>query len=143
MYLIELTEFGIRLTFEGQVSAPEMAAWYRESKAALPGLPRPFYVFIDMRTMIPLDREAQVHIEAGQTLYRLTGMERSVVIFQSPVTAAQFRRIGGETGIARNERYIDATTFHNWEEVGLDWLLNRVEPDSWLLDSKKAIGAEF
>ena len=106
-----------------------MAAWYREARAAVAGHQRPFQVFVDMRTLIPLDKDAQVHMEAGQKLYRESGMQRSVVVFQSPVTAAQFRRIGGETGIGRTERYIDPTTYPDWEEVGMDWILNGVEPE--------------
>lgn len=141
MYLIKEADFGFRLTFGGQIRAPEMASWYRESKAALAGYPVPFHVFVDMRTLIPLDREAQVHMDAGQRLFRQAGMVRSVVIFQSPVTAAQFRRIGGETGIGLTERYIDVTTFENWEEVGREWLVHKIEPESWLVSAEKATDA--
>ena len=56
-------------------------------------------------------------------------MVRSAVILSSPVIAAQFRRIGGETGIGQWERYIDASTEPDWEEVGMNWLLHAIEPD--------------
>ena len=68
-------------------------------------------------------------MQQGQKEYRAQGMERSVVILSSPVVAAQFRRIGGETGIGRYERYIDSTAVENWEETGMRWLLNAVDPD--------------
>jgi hypothetical protein len=51
------------------------------------------------------------------------------VITNSPVTEAQFRRIGGETGISRGERYINAAEEPEWEKVGMEWLLEEVDPE--------------
>ena len=129
MYKIEKKGFGFKLTFAGSISAQEMAEWLEDARQAVAGQQGPFYVFVDMRTLIPLSREAQVHMDEGQRLYRQAGMVRSVVIINSPVTEAQFRRIGGQTGIARGERYINAIETPNWEQVGLDWLLKEVDPE--------------
>lgn len=129
MYKIEKREWGFYLTFGGVISEDEMAAWLEESRERLADAEAPFYVFVDMRSMIPLNPQAQVFMQEGQKHFRAQGMERSVVILSSPVVAAQFKRIGGETGIGRYERYIDATAVENWEDIGMLWLLQGIDPD--------------
>ncbi|MEW5794738.1 MAG: hypothetical protein AB1772_00120 [Candidatus Zixiibacteriota bacterium] len=130
MYNIEKTHWGYRLTFGGATDVNELTAWLEESRRILSNQEDEFYVFVDMRTLIPLDKEAQVPMYEGQKLYRAKGMVRSVVILSSPVVAAQFRRIGGETGIGKWERYIDASTVADWEERGLNWLFNEIDPET-------------
>ncbi|MBU0984121.1 MAG: hypothetical protein KKA42_09650 [candidate division Zixibacteria bacterium] len=56
-------------------------------------------------------------------------MIRSAVILRSPVTTAQFKRIAGETGIFRNERYIDASSLPDWEQIALDWVEKAIDPE--------------
>ncbi len=129
MYRIEEQTWGYRLSFGGVATPRELARWLVESERMLENCQDEFFVFVDMRTLIPLDRESQKAMQEGQRLYRRSGMVRSVVILASPVIAVQFRRIGGETGIAPWERYIDASTVLDWEEVGMNWLLNALEPD--------------
>ena len=129
MYRIEERDWGYHLVFGGDTTPTEMAQWLRESEKILQSREEDFFVFVDMRTLIPLDRKAQECIQEGQKLYRRSGMVRSAVILSSPVIAAQFRRIGGETGIGQWERYIDASTEPDWEEVGMNWLLHAIEPD--------------
>jgi hypothetical protein len=129
MYGIKEQEWGYRLEFGGNVQPGEMKQWLRESERIFADKQGEFLVFVDMRTLIPLDRESQETMQEGQKLYRTSGMVRSVVILSSPVVAAQFRRLAGETGIAQWERYVDASTVPNWEEVGMNWLLNAVDPD--------------
>jgi hypothetical protein len=129
MYRIEKRDWGFHLTFSGVISDTEMAQWLEDSRRKLVGASAPFGVLVDMRSLVPLSRDAQVYMLEGQKYFRESGMERSVVVLSSPVIAAQFRRIGGETGIGRWERYIDSTAVENWEEVGMKWLLNEIDPD--------------
>lgn len=129
MYRIEEQVWGFRLTFAGNMAPVDLTRWLRESERVLANADEEFTVFVDMRTLIPLGREAQEIMQEGQKLYRKSGMVRSVVILSSPVVAAQFRRIGGDTGIGQWERYVDASTVDNWEEVGMNWLEHAVDPD--------------
>jgi hypothetical protein len=130
MYAIEKTHWGLKLTFGGLMDREEMSRWLEDTRKILANQEDDFYVFVDMRTLIPLDKDAQIPMIDGQRLCQQKGMIRSVVILSSPVTAAQFRRIGGETGIGKFERYIDASSMSDWEEAGLNWLFNEVDPDS-------------
>lgn len=129
MYKIEKTSWGYELTFGGNMGADEVTRWYEDWAEALRNHLGPFSVFVDMRTLIPLSKEAMVPLSEGQRLARQCGMIRSVVIVQNPATASQFRRIAGDTGINQWERYIDATIADNWEELGMNWILQGIDPD--------------
>lgn len=129
MYKIEKKDFGYKLAFGEFIHAEEMKQWVEESEIALQTAPKEFGVFVDMRTLKPLPTEAQVHMQKGQKLYKQKGMIRSVVILASPVTLMQFKRIAKETGIYEWERYIDASFSDDWEKVGLDWIINKIDPD--------------
>ena len=128
MYKIEKTDYGYKLTFDDFVVADEMKAWREESAELLSGAPGQFGVLVDMRTLIPLSVAAQEQMQEGQKLYRSKGMLRSVVILDSVVTTMQFQRIGRETGIGDFERYIDASSVANWEQVGVEWITKGIDP---------------
>jgi hypothetical protein len=132
VYNIEITHWGYRLTFAGSMDAAEMTRWLEESRRVLASQEDEFYAFVDMRTLIPLDKETQLVMQEGQELFHSKGMVRSVVILSNPATASQFRRIAGESGIGKCERYIDSSTVSDWEEAGLNWLFNEIEPESVL-----------
>lgn len=128
MYVVEKTEYGYHLTFGGKILEDEMAAWVEESRLELAKQRGKFSVFVDMRRLEPIASESQVQMQKGQRLYKQMGMERSVVILESPTLARQFQRIAKQTGILPRERYIDASTEPNWETLGLGWIENGVEP---------------
>ncbi len=101
----------------------------RESEHTLEHQEGKFSVFVDMRTLKPLDPDAQKFMEKGQKLYKQKGMERSVVILADSIITMQFKRIAKDTGIYAWERYIDSSKNTNWEQAGIDWCLNEIDPD--------------
>jgi len=129
MYSIEKRCFGYRLMFGGFIKAEEMSRWVEESRAALEDAPPEFGVFVDMRSLKPLPVESRPVMEEGHKLYKGKGMVRSAVILNDLVTAMQFKRLAKESGIYAWERYIDAESNPEWEQVGLDWVLKGVDPD--------------
>ena len=129
MYRIERARFGIKLTFGGVVNAAELETWIEESLPHLETYENGFCVFVDMRTLSPLDRPGREVMRRAQQLYREHGMARSVVILNNPVTAQQFKQIAVESGIYEWERYLDASRETEWEQVGMDWLIKEVDPD--------------
>ena len=130
MFSIEKKDFGYHLTFGGFIKAEEMGRWVEESKEVLENAPSAFGVFVDMRTLKPLPTESQPLMEEGQKLYKGKGMVRSVVILNDLVTTIQFKRIAKDTGIYEWERYLDAESEPEWEQVGLDWIQNGIDPDA-------------
>lgn len=130
MYEIHKEPWGYRLTFGDSMSAGEMQLWVEESKAALKTAPRHFGVFVDMRSLRPLPLDARAVMLEGQKLYKRKGMRRSVVILASSLVTLQFKRIAKESGIDEWERYIDASTVTNWEEVGIAWVRDQIDPDA-------------
>ena len=136
---IEKTSYGVRLTFGGVVAAGELQEWLRQSRQLLDSQQDPFYTFVDMRTLTPLESEGRAAIDEGQRFYRSKGMVRSVVILENPVTTAQFKQIAHETGISKWERYIDASSNPDWEAQGIAWLTDGAEPDQANTTRSKAL----
>ena len=130
MYRIQTTHYGFRLTFGGLIDAEEMLCWKTDFAAEVEKQTEPYSVFVDMRTLAPLAREGQLIMQDGQRFALERGMQRSVVILNNPATTQQFRRIAGDSGIHRNERYLNAFAELNWEQVGLDWVERAIEPES-------------
>lgn len=129
MYRIDKTNYGFKLTFGDFMKAAEMEQWVKDSEKQLKTQTAKFGVFVDMRTLKPLPQDAQALMEKGQKLYKGKGMERSVVILDSPVVTMQFKRLAQQTGIYQWERYIDASKIKDWEKVGEAWLKNADDPD--------------
>ncbi len=130
MYKIEKKGYGIKITFDGFMTAEEMSQWLAESRKVVPTLGSKFSVFVDMRTLKPLPAEGQTVMQEGQKLYKQSGMQRSAVILNNKVMTMQFQRIAKETGIYEWERYIDASANPNWEQDGENWLTRAVDPDA-------------
>jgi len=129
VYKIEKKPYGYRLTFADSISPDEMNAWVDESKKVLVTSPTKFGIFVDMRTLRPLANEARHIMENGQKLYKQNGMERSVVILSSNLTKIQFKNIARDTGIYAFERYIDASSEPGWEQIGIKWITEGIDPD--------------
>jgi hypothetical protein len=129
MYGIEKKDWGYQLTFGGSMTAEEMQAWVEESQELLTRAKPGFGVFVDMRTLRPLTPDAQAVMQEGQKLYKGWGMARSVVILASALLTLQFKRLAQQTGIYEWERYIDSTAQANWEEKGVSWVRDKIDPD--------------
>jgi hypothetical protein len=129
MYKIERKPYGYKLTFGGIMTVDEMKQWVEDSKKTLEGAKGKFGVFVDMRTLGVLDPKAKAAMEDGQKLYKMKGMERSVVILASATLTFQFKNIAKSSGIYQWERYLDAKTTPNFEKVGEDWLTKAIDPD--------------
>ncbi len=129
MYNIEKTDYGYKITFGGDITTDEMKKWVKESKQVLDTEINKFSVFIDMRELKPIPKDTQTYLEEGQKLYKQKGLERSIIILKETETTTQFKRIGKETGADKWERYIDASSISNWEQIGLDWIIKAVDPE--------------
>lgn len=129
MYKIEKTGFGFKLTFGDFILLDEMKKWLEESKKHLEAVSGKFHLLVDMRTLKPLQEDAQGVMQEGQKLYKQKGMERSCVILSDPTTTMQFKRIAKETGIYAFERYIDSTKDSDWMQKAMDWLTKGTDPD--------------
>lgn len=129
MYKIEKKLYGYKLTFGDKILVDEMARWVKDSTAALATASGSFSIFVDMRTLQPLDDATQAEMQKGQKLYKAKGMARSVVIVASAIVAMQFKRLARSTGIYEWERYISEEGNPTWEKKGLDWVEKSIDPD--------------
>jgi hypothetical protein len=129
VFKIEKKPFGYLITFGGFITKDEMDAWVADAKKILASPPPSFGVFVDMRSLKPLPKDAQASMEAGQKLFKQAGMARSVVVLDNAITTYQFREIARATGIAQWERYLNASARADWQRAGEDWLTRGVDPD--------------
>jgi hypothetical protein len=128
VYKIDKTDLGFYLTFAGDMTKAEIERWYAESEHALTGQQSPFGVIIDMRTLAPLPVEAQDIMVRGQSMYRSRGMERSCVILDDAITTIQFMRLARKSGIAKYERYINASAHRDWLAKARNWVRHAIAP---------------
>jgi len=129
MYKIEKTDYGFCLAFVGFISKEEISAWRKESEMILVSMRKNFHVIVDLRFVKNLSVESKKIITEAQSLYRKHGMVRSSVIFDSKITAMQFRKIARESGIFESERYIDVDSAADWKERAVEWVVNQKEPN--------------
>ncbi len=128
MYLIKEEDFGLRLSFSGELTSDEMLNWLEDSKETLRMLKCPFGAFIDLQDVRVIYRKTQELFVTGEKLFKESGMNRSVVIVSTVLTQLQFSRIAAESGIYSSERIIDSKCNPNWEIDGLNWVINGIEP---------------
>ncbi len=128
MYSIEKRPTGLLLTFNGLVSADEMAKWATEAKSILARQQGDFGVIVDMRKLSPLPPEAQKIMVETQATFKKMGMKRSAVILENAITTAQFRRLAKESGIDAWERYINSIATPTWSDAAVKWVRDGAEP---------------
>lgn len=129
MYKIEKTSYGVKIFFGDVIVKSEMMNWLSESQKIVKTLSNKFGILVDMRELLPLAADTQTVLQEGQKLYKEKGMERSVVILNSPILTMQFKRLAKETGIYAFERYIDSSKNSNWEAMAKEWIVNAKDPD--------------
>ncbi|TCL70070.1 hypothetical protein EDC14_101059 [Hydrogenispora ethanolica] len=129
MHKVEKTDYGVRLTLGGFIKEDEMSEWAGESQRILSELPASFGVFLDMRELKPLPPECRPIVIEVQKMFKERGMVRSVAIFADYVTTMQTKRMSKETGIYEWERYLDASAESDWENIGILWVRDGIDPD--------------
>jgi len=129
MYKIEKTSYGVKMIFRDVIEKSELMNWLSDSKNILDTLSDKFGVLVDMRELLPLTAESQLILQEGQKLYKEKGMERSVVILNSPILTIQIKRLSKATGIYAFERYIDSSKHSDWEEMAKEWIENAKDCD--------------
>lgn len=130
MYLINHTDYGLRLRLSGTMLVNEVKAFGRDLDRTFETIAKPFSVFVDMRDLLPIDEPAQQEIIAIQLKFLKAGAVKSVVVLNNPTTTYQFKRIALQSEVYDYERYIDASADPDWESNGLKWLVDDIDPDA-------------
>jgi hypothetical protein len=130
MYSIDRTPYGYKLKFSGTIDAAEMAKWADEVDRVLASSPDEYGVVVDMVDLVPLKADAQEHMVRGQSIFRDTGRKRSAVMVKDAIVKMQFLRFARQSGIYKEERYIDASRQDDPEAVARAWVVDGVDPDA-------------
>lgn len=129
MHKIEITEYGVKLTFANVVNSEEIQKWHDELLKIGVDLPDEIGVLVDMTKIEPLSTQTQKAIFQLQKSFVSEKRVRSVVATNSPVVMRQLKDIASKTGVLPSERYINSQDTPNWEEIGLDYIINSIEPE--------------
>lgn len=130
MYQIEMKSYGYKVTLAGKLSVDEMSDWIEDSRRALENSPETYGVLVDLSGLELLDVDSKQALVNGQKLYQKEGMQRSAVAVPNSSIALQTKRISKQTGIYEFERYLDASSTKNWEQIGVNWIENGIDPDA-------------
>lgn len=130
MFRIEKTDFGFHITLSGTIRADEMIVLYEKIISELPETPQQeIKVYVDIRNLEILDDWARRFLVEGQAVCKRKGMVRSVVIYNDPEITKQIKQMAKHSRIDAFERYLDASTIKDFEQVGMAWLLEGKDPD--------------
>ena len=129
MYKLEKQTYGIKLSLFGDLSDEEIYRIADEVSSIAGEIKKSFSVFVDARDMMVLEQSNFAALVKCQRAAKRAGIERSVVVLNSPVLRNQVVRAAVESGISDRERYICAVRNKNWEKDGLEWLLHGKDPD--------------
>lgn len=141
MYKIKRETFGFWLTLSGDVNVTEMKQLKVELTSILTSIKRPFGIISDTLTMIPLEPEAKTLIYECEQIAREAGLQRSAVIFRSPVIKVQATQISIQSETNHSERLINASTTDDWEKVALEWVVDGIEPELTLNINQKIVNS--
>ena len=130
MHKIELTEYGVKLVFKDIVNSEEIQKWLDKLMKIKVDLPDEVGVLVDMTQLKPISTQTQRAMFKLQESFVSDKKIRSVVAVSSPIVMRQLQEIAQKTGAFSSERYFNSLDTPNWEEVGLDYIIEGIEPDN-------------
>ncbi len=130
MHKIELTEYGVKLVFKDIVNSEEIQKWLDKLMKIKVDLPDEVGVLVDMTQLKPISTQTQRAMFKLQESFVSDKKIRSVVAVSSPIVMRQLQEIAQKTGAFSSERYFNSLDTPNWEEIGLDYIIEGIEPDN-------------
>ena len=129
MERVKATDYGIEIVFGGPLSREEAEDVLAELQRKLPPPGGRFGLLVDSRGARAYSAAAQEVFKRAIFLCLERGMERAVVVHDSPVASFQARRLAIETGTLLWTRYVDADSRPDWRRAARAWLIDAVDPD--------------
>jgi D-serine deaminase-like pyridoxal phosphate-dependent protein len=126
---VKAADYGIEIVFGGSLSREEAEDVLAELQRKLPPAGGRFGLLVDSRGARAYYAAAQEVFKRAIFLCLERGMDRSVVVHDSPIASLQARRLAIETGTLLWTRYIDADSRSDWRQAARDWLIEAIDPD--------------
>jgi hypothetical protein len=128
MQRVSATDYGFAIVFGGPLTREEAEELVEELRRKLPPPGGRFGVLVDSRQLRSYPPEVQQAFRRGILLCAERGMERSIVVLDSEISAQHAKRLGKATDTWAGTRYIDARTHPDWRRIAREWLLHGTEP---------------
>jgi hypothetical protein len=129
MQRVWATDYGVLIAFGGPLTREEAEELVAELDRKLPGPGAQIGLLVDSRGARAYSAQAQEVFRRGILLCQERGVERSVVVLDSPVAMLQAKRLAKEADTLASTRYIDAGSHSDWQQLARDWLLHAIDPD--------------
>jgi hypothetical protein len=126
---VKATDYGLEIVFGGPLTREEAEDVLAELRRKLPPPGGSFGLLVDSRGARAYFAAAQEVFKRAILLCLERGMERSVVVHDSPIASLQARRLAIETHTLLWTRYIDADSRPDWQRAARDWLIDAIDPD--------------
>lgn len=127
MERVSATEYGFDIVFGGQLTREEADELVEELRRKLPPPGGRFHLLVDSRRLGAYPPEVQQAFRRGILLCAERGMERSIVVTDSEVSALHAQRLALETDTTGTTLYVDARAHRDWRRIARDWLVHGLE----------------
>lgn len=121
MFDVETTEYGLKVDLGGFLDEEELEAFYGEMESQVDRQPDNFHIYADHRGVKAMPDGAGEQFAELMAMCKEGGLDRSVVIVDSAITAMQQRRLRDEAGLDQ-QKVVNADGNADWEQDARSWV---------------------
>lgn len=121
MFDVTDTEYGIQVNLSGFLDKEELGAFSEAMESHVDQQLGGFNIYADHRGVKAMPDGADEQFGALMAMCKDGGLDRSVVIVDSAITAMQQRRLRDDAGID-GQKVVNAASNEDWEQEAQDWV---------------------
>lgn len=127
-YEIEVTKWGLILTFRGRICKYDLENWFTSISDTIKKLPKKFHLMINLINSEPPCSDSAKTLTMIRAFLYGRGMEKIVIVYDTSVKLLEITKAFNEAGLYHDERYISTNTHAEYMEPALNWLMKGIEP---------------
>lgn len=121
MFEIESAPYGLKVELRGYLEKDELGAFYKEMESHVNRQHNEFNIYADHRGVKTMPDGADEQFAELMAMCKDGGLDRSVVVVDSAITAMQQRRLRDKAGLD-GQKVINADGDENWDREARDWV---------------------
>ena len=120
MFDVEGTEHGIRVSLGGFLDQDELKDYYEELELRVNRQSGDFHIYADHRGMKAMPDGVDEQFAGFMAMCKDGGLDQSVVVVDSAITAMQQRRLRDEAGM-EGQKVVNADQNDDWKQEAQEW----------------------
>lgn len=121
MFEVNNTTYGIEVELSGFFDKEELGDFYEEMKTHVARQNGGFNIYADHKGVKAMPDGADEHFAQLMAMCKDGGLDQSVVIVDSAITAMQQRRLRDEAGL-EGQKIVNAETNDDWKQEAKNWV---------------------